>query len=359
MISKKIQTGILSLVLFFIGSGYSLAALELSIPKNMTVSDADHVTQITIPIQIKGLSSAAVSTYKIRLDYDDTGLSNSVALTNPVAIIDGTLSAGKDVRCNTPQDNKGGKIAIVLFNEFAANNDGVLFKLRLDVDNDNFISSSISFLLTQTELMLGDSEYTYSASDGVLVGFKSNYENNVVSVSKKGNDEVIISEDSGGLQLESTSFSQDGYVLAGHNNGNLLFENPVTNEYDQLLSRTWYVDYHDSKPDTITLKFTIPQVTEPVSHYGLLTATDDSSPSNFVEVVQPTVVNNNTVTFELTSAQLIEKQYYTVGLKYQTLSTDVEARSVPSLNEWGLMIFASILLLWSIMRIKYQVKSVS
>jgi hypothetical protein len=155
---KNIQIGFVSLLLLLSGAEYSLAALELSIAKNMTVSDE----QMTIPIKITGVLDEEISGYKIRLDYDDTHL------TNPVAILDDTLSAGKDVQSNTPQDDKGGKFVIVLFSGFTAIKDGVLVKIQLDVDQ-GFTSSDISFITSETALIDASFEQLdYSASDGVL-----------------------------------------------------------------------------------------------------------------------------------------------------------------------------------------------
>jgi len=342
MILKSIHIVIFVQLLLLTVVENSFAALELKIQKNQTVSGG----QIVIPIQINGVSQAEIASYIIRLDYDDTNLSN------PVAIIEGTLSADKDVVSNTPQDGKEGKFVITMFSGFTALEDGVLVKMQLDV-NQNFTSSDISFVTDKT--VLANASYTpldYSASDGVLIAFDASYENNVVSVGKDGAEVVEFSED-GGLRMESSSFTQDGYVVAGHNNGNTQFETSALNDYDQVLSRSWYFDIHESKPDTLTIRFAIPQVDEPISYYGLLTATDDSSPSNFEELVRPLVVDNDTVVFQLSSDQLIEKQYYTVGLKFQPQNTETHAHSIPTINEWGLIIFAGILMAISIRRMKY------
>ena len=316
-----------------------LAAPSLNIPTNLTVSS----NQVVIPINISGVSGAGIVGYALRIDYDNTWLSN------PVAILDDTLSEGKDVQTGPPQDGLGGEFIITLFSGFTASEDGVLVKLQLTVDDENFTSTDVSFITAKTSLYNASyQKITYTSSDGVLVKFESGYETESISIGKKDAFEITSSED-GDLKLETNSFDGNGFVLAAHDNDAMEFDIIPNNGYDRLLSREWYIDVHGNTPETVTLTFTIPEVTEPVLNYGLLATSDNSSASNYEEIVKSTAVIGDTIIFQLSSDQLIEKQFYTVGVKYRT---EDKAICVPTLNEWGMILFAGLLMLISVALIK-------
>jgi len=337
MFLKLIRITTIYLFVFFILPGYSFSSPELNIPTNMTVSND---TQVIIPINITGVSGAGIVGYSVRIDFDDANL------TNPVVITDDTLSEGEDVKGGPPQDGKGGKYLITLFSGFSASEDGVLIKLQLDIDT-NFSSTNISFVSEETKLF--NSTYrliTYSSSDGLLMRFDSEYENDVITIGKKDDDEVFTSED-GFLKMETDSFNGDGFIVSGHNAEVMTFSVNGPESY-QMLSRSWFFEVYENKPDFVTLTFTIPDMPASVQHFALLKASDNSSFSNFAELKRPISVGQNTIEFQLSSEELEENNYYTIGF-IQQQSNKV---AIPTLNEWGMILFAGLLILMSIAKIK-------
>ena len=339
MFLKLIRINIITLIFFFIWIGYSFSAPTLNIPTNMTVSDGN---KAIIPINITGASDAGIIGYSIRLDYDDAYLSN------PVIITDSTFSSGKDVKGGPPQDGKGGNYLITLFSGLSVSEDGVVVKLQFDVDS-NFSSTNISFVTEATKLF--DATYrlvSYSSADGVLILIESGYENDVISVGKNDNDEYTTSED-GFLKMEADAFNGNGFVIAGNNAGEMTFTTNAPGGY-QMLSRTWLFEVHDNKPETVTLTFSIPDMPVSVQYFTLLKASDNSSPSNYQELERATLVTEDTLEFQLSSEDILVDHYYTVGFKEK--DQDMTAVSVPTLNEWGFICFAGLLILMSIARIQ-------
>lgn len=333
---------ILSMFIFYIAAINVLASPELSIPANMTVSG----THVQMPVKIFGVSGAGINAYKVRIDYDETKLSN------PQLLLDDTLSEGKNVQSGPPQDGKGGDYIIALLSGFSANVDGILANIQLDVDT-SFTFSEITIVTAETALLnAAYQEIAYTKSDGILMHFESGFENNVVSIGKTDHYEIKIAQDDM-LTMETSSFDNNGFVFAGHDNGNMSFDTTAPDEYDLFLSRTWCIKAHANSPETITLTFTIPKIDEPISYFGLLASSDNSSLTGYEELdrIEPGYNTKNTLVFTVSSDQLIDNQYFTLGLRYGPV------QSIPTLNEWGIVFFMGLILLISISRIKYKVLS--
>jgi len=154
---------LINVFLFFfillISNNSAFADPEVYISQNNVTSGSNYVD---IPINISGVSGANIAGYILRLDYDDSELSN------PSLILSNTLSQGLNVEGVVPVDGFGGKYSIGLMSGFNASNDGILVKVRLNVSNE-FESSDISFISAKTQLHSADySPINANFTDGSL-----------------------------------------------------------------------------------------------------------------------------------------------------------------------------------------------
>jgi len=344
MILKDIKAFLIAMTMVFTGTMNIFAAPELSIPKNITVSG----TQTQVPIYISGVSGAGINGFKVRFDYDET------LLTNPQLILDDTLCENKNVLSGPPQDGNGGDFLITLFSGFSASEDGILAIIQLDVD-PNFLFCEKSFVIAQTALLNASyQEIAYTVSDGILMRFEPGYENNVLSIGKTDNYEIKSAQNNM-LTLETSLFENNGFVMTGHNDGDMLFDVPASNGYDQIMSCKWYVDVHGNAPETITMTFSLPQINATISYFGLLASSDNTSLTAYEELDRIAVGNDTKefLVFALSSEQLTENHFYALGVKYKSEAI----RTIPTLNEWGMIFFASLIFMISIIQSRYKVPS--
>jgi len=343
----NIKLGIQLIIMTGLLVNNAFSTPEISIPSDTVISSG---TQIEIPIYIDEITGIDMVGYALRIDYSTTFLSN------PSIITENTLSDGKNVQSGPPVDGLGGQYVITLFSGFSTANDGILVKLNLDV-NQNFSESPVSFITAKTELFdSGYNSINKNLENGFMMRLESDFDEDVFSIGKRDSFEDASSE-SGSLQLSTTSFNGNGFIFAGHNNGQLSFG--VTNQdddYDKILSRAWQINVSENKPDIIIINVTIPDLPDNAKYFGLIKNTDNAPDSNqYTDVVLSSSedYDNNKVTFEVPSIMLSENAYYSVAVKYQD-NTMARKYSIPTFTEWGLILFISILLLVSINKIKKQ-----
>jgi len=115
----------------------AMSSPVVNIPKEL---DAQAGSKIDIPITISGVSNADIGGYALRIDFDETMLSN------PTIISDGTLSEGNSNLniFHHPADGIG-KLSVGIGFNFRPENDGTLIIVQFDVSNDFSTKTLITF----------------------------------------------------------------------------------------------------------------------------------------------------------------------------------------------------------------------
>ena len=324
---------------------YSMPTLE--IPNDLIITTE---TQIAIPIKITDTLGTNMIGFSLRLDYD-TGLSN------PTVVTSGTLTEGHTIDKGITIDGNGGKYSISLLNGFTPGSDGILFNLQFDV-SPTFSAANITFVKEETQLnnQTFDPIEPMTCLDGFLMRFDTSYTNETDSAGKYSTfeDKTALA---GAMDISVQAFGNNGYLYVGHNNGIETFSPGEVNNYKQIVERVWHIKTHDDVPDSTIIQFHIKPELTGLSDYGLLfSPTIPSGPADYTEVVQATVVDavNEVIQFHLNDTQLLTGYYTLATTKSPDYVTGTSAHAVPTLNEYGMILFFGILLIASMRRLQRE-----
>ncbi|CAN2043510.1 hypothetical protein GMMP1_1110060 [Candidatus Magnetomoraceae bacterium gMMP-1] len=133
-------------------------------PQNLEASQGN---EIEIPINISGVAEAEIEAYAIRLDYDES------ILSNPRVVDAGTLSEGNsNIQTYNPPSDGIGKFSVGTYSGFTPTADGVLIKVKFDVSSNFYNSTIISFASKNDKTVLSSAGFEKISSnfvDGSLV----------------------------------------------------------------------------------------------------------------------------------------------------------------------------------------------
>lgn len=131
-------------------------------------------------------------------------------------------------------------------------------------------------------------------------------------------EEQHLLSEGGNLTMSCSGFSQNtSYIFAAHNNGTMQ-GTPITQPigYNNRLNRIWYLETRGTRPETISLTFTLPiNPSNNRNHYGLLFSENQDFISPTQILIANTVnVEAKTITFVVNS-ETISNGFYTLGSK--------------------------------------------
>ncbi|ETR66361.1 MAG: hypothetical protein OMM_12887, partial [Candidatus Magnetoglobus multicellularis str. Araruama] len=185
--------------------------------------------------------------------------------------------------------------------------------------------------------------------DGFLMRFDAIYTNETASAGKYESfeDETALA---GAMEISVASFDDNGYIYVGHDSGQESFSPGDLDDYRQIVERVWYIKTNGDIPDTTIIQFHInPEMSE-LSDYGLIfSSAVPTETEDYTSVAQASVVDmaNDIIQFELSSAQL-QNGYYTLATTKAPETPDEQAHVVPTLNEYGMILFLGLLLIGSL-----------
>jgi hypothetical protein len=309
---------VISSIILCLSVFFSLCAAEI----HLSIADRLHIDEITsqleVPVVLSGVSDEKISGYILRLDYDDS------VLTEPEISTDDTLSQGKHVEGAIPVDSLGGKYSVGLMLGLNNITDGVLVKIKFKILN-HFVASPIGFIDAKTafhtsnfspvEVKSESSFFIRLATDQLSKidydeTFMNNYSANVEGKSYlQGTD----------VQLSITGDIAEGsYIISGDN---YLSPIPViVSQEDYLIKKMlkqWYIVSSAPVP-SMTLTFNINTTSKSPEHYWLSHSTDCET---FSEICHADFVDrhNHLVIFHLPKKTLPEQGYYSLTFKKFTL----------------------------------------
>lgn len=133
-------SGVMLVILLLVGIEVPFSEMRpvVSLP---TTLEAIPGGKVVVPIDVAGVDGAGIGSYAIRLDYDDT------VLSNPTAVDAGTLSEGNSsLQEFAPPSDGIGLYSVGIGFGFSPSQDGVLIEVQFDVSAGFTGTTSIAFV---------------------------------------------------------------------------------------------------------------------------------------------------------------------------------------------------------------------
>ena len=300
----------ITIIMFFSGYGLCLADVLVSIPDNLNMPVTD--TEVTIPVHLSGVTNENISGFILRLDYDES------VLSNPEISTSGTLSQGLPVKGAAPVDIFGGKFSIGLMTGLQKPTDGVLLNIRFKV-SDNFVASPVYFITEKTAFHTSTFSPIAGQNDGSFIIRSASHQLSTIDFDEtfmynpSANVEGTSYQQSSDVQLSiSGDISQGNYIISGDNNLSSMPVISIQEKTTKALLKRWYIISNSSVSD-VTLTFNMNLSSINPEYYWLSGSSDNE---NFSEICHADRVDvqNNQIIFLLPD-EISQRGYYTLTFK--------------------------------------------